>query len=190
MRIILASKSPRRKELLSLITNDFEVMVSDSDEIVNEVLSNKDKVISIAKQKATDVFSKVEGDVIVIGSDTFVVSPDGQILGKPKDRDDAERMLELLSDNTHEVMTGVCVLIRKNNEIREYADADITKVHVKLLSKSDIDKWINTGNAWDKAGAYAIQQEFAVHIDKIEGSFASVMGFPVHLVYDFIKDEL
>ena len=99
-------------------------------------------------------------------------------------------MLRLLSNNVHKVMTGIYIIIRKNGEIREYNDADITDVHVKLLSDSDIEKWLDTGNAWDKAGAYAIQQEFAVHIDKINGNFASVMGLPVHLVYDFIKEEL
>lgn len=189
MKIILASKSPRRKELLTLITSDFEVVVSDADENVDDIHSPEEIVKEIATRKARAVSSMFDEDNIVIGSDTIVVVDD-EILGKPKDREDAVRMLHLISDRVHEVMTAICVITRKDGEISEYIDCDTTKIHVKQLSDDDIEKWLNTGNAWDKAGAYAIQQEFSVHIDKINGNYATVVGLPVHLVYDAIKDSL
>ncbi len=188
MKIILASKSPRRKELLSLITNDFDIIVSDADENVDKTLTSAEKVKSIAKQKANIVANNVDEDCVVIGSDTIVVV-DETILGKPHDHDDAVRMLRMISGRTHKVMTGVSVVIKKAGNLKEINDVDITDVHVNALSDEEIESWINTGNAWDKAGAYAIQQEFSVHIDKINGSFATVMGLPVHLVYNILKDE-
>lgn len=188
MKIILASKSPRRKELLSLITNNFDIIVSDADEHVDETLTSAEKVKSIAKQKANIVASNIDEDCVVIGSDTIVVV-DETILGKPHDHDDAVRMLHMISGRTHKVMTGVSVVTKKEGKQKEINDVDIADVHVNALSDEEIENWINTGNAWDKAGAYAIQQEFAVHIDKINGSFATVMGLPVHLVYNILKNE-
>lgn len=187
MRVILASKSPRRKELLSMITKEFEVIVSASDEVVNEELKPSEQVIEIAKQKAKDIFISQEGDVVVLGSDTIVVADNDEILGKPKDYDDAVNMLMTLSNKTHKVMTGVSIIYRKNGKIEESNFCDIANVHVKEMSKEEIDKWLETGNAWDKAGAYAIQQEFAVHIDKLDGNYSTVMGLPIHLVYDELK---
>lgn len=188
MKIILASKSPRRKELLSLITKDFDIVVSDADENVDETLTSAEKVKSIAKQKANIVASGIDEDCVVIGSDTIVVV-DETILGKPHDHDDAVRMLRMISGRSHKVMTGVSVVIKRDGKLKEINDVDIADVHVNALSDEEIESWINTGNAWDKAGAYAIQQEFAVHIDKINGSFATVMGLPVHLVYKILKDQ-
>ena len=188
MKIILASKSPRRKELLSLITNNFDIIVSDADEHVDETWTSAEKVKSIAKQKANIVASNIDEDCVVIGSDTIVVV-DETILGKPHDHDDAVRMLHMISGRTHKVMTGISVVIKKEGKQKEINDVDIADVHVNALSDEEIENWINTGNAWDKAGAYAIQQEFAVHIDKINGSFATVMGLPVHLVYNILKNE-
>ncbi|MBR3887506.1 MAG: septum formation protein Maf [Clostridia bacterium] len=187
MRVILASKSPRRKELLSMITTDFEVIVSASDENVQEDLKPSEKVVEIAKQKAQDIFASQEGDVVVLGSDTIVVADNDEILGKPKDYDDAVRMLTTLSNKTHKVMTGVSIIYRKDGKVEESNFCDIADVHVKEISKEEIDKWLETGNAWDKAGAYAIQQEFAVHIDKLDGNYATVMGLPIHAVYDEFK---
>lgn len=194
MRIILASKSPRRKELLSLITKDFEVIVSNADENVSEELSPEEKAQAIAVQKAEDVFQSMEKgvnsheDMVVIGCDTIVVL-DNEIYGKPKDRDDAIRMLKKFSNRNHEVMSGLCMIFRKNGQISKKIACDTTMVHVKQLSEDEIEKWLDTGNAWDKAGAYAIQQEFAVHIDKINGNYDTVMGLPIHKVYDFLKEE-
>lgn len=186
MRIILASQSPRRKELLSLITKDFEVIVSDDDEIVDKNLPAIEQVKLIASNKAHDVAEKIEGDSIIIGSDTIVVV-DEEILGKPKDEENAIYMLKKLNGRYHEVMTGISVIVKEKGKVIEHNDVCVTKVHIKDMTNEEIKKWLNTGNAWDKAGAYAVQQEFAVHVDKIEGNFASVMGFPVHDVYDIIK---
>lgn len=188
MRIILASKSPRRKELLSMITKDFEVIVSGSEEVVDENLKPAEKVIELANQKARDVFETLEnGDVVVLGSDTIVVTEDDEILGKPKDKEDAIRMLTTLSNKTHKVMTGVCIIQNKDGNVTERSFCDIANVHVKEITLEEIEKWLDTGNAWDKAGAYAIQQEFAIHIDKLDGNYSTVMGFPIHMVYDELK---
>lgn len=188
MKIILASKSPRRKELLSLITRDFEVVVSDADENVDSSLTPIEKVKAISSQKANDVAGKIADDCVVIGSDTFVVIDD-VILGKPKDEADAIKMLKLISGRVHKVMTGVSIIIKKDGKLKEIIDVDTADVHIRNLTEDEIKVWLDTGNAWDKAGAYAIQQEFAVHIDKINGSFATVMGLPVHLVYSILKAE-
>ena len=188
MKLILASKSPRRKELLSMITKEFEVIVSGSEEIVNEDLKPSEKVIELAKQKAEDVYKTIKDtDFVVIGSDTIVVTDDDEILGKPKDREDAIRMLTTLSNKTHKVMTGVSIIQNKNGEVTERSFCDIANVHVKEISLEEIEKWLDTGNAWDKASAYAIQQEFAIHIDKLDGNYSTVMGFPIHMVYDELK---
>lgn len=190
MRIILGSKSPRRKELLSLITKDFEIIVSNADENVDASLVPEEKVKAIAKQKAEDVFNDLstDEDIVVIGCDTIVVL-DNEIYGKPKDREDATRMLKNFSNRTHEVMSGLCIIYRKDGKVTEKIACDTALVHVKQLSDEEITKWLDTGNAWDKAGAYAIQQEFAVHIDKINGNYDTVMGLPVPMVYDFLKEE-
>lgn len=190
MKIILASKSPRRKELLSLITKDFEVIVSSSDEVVDTSLTPFEQVKEIANQKAEDVFAGCEGNCIVIGSDTIVVSRSGEILGKPKDADDAKRMLRMLSNDFHQVMTGITVIIRKDDKVEKYIDCDVADVHINELSDMEIERWLATGNAWDKAGAYAVQQEFGVHIDKIDGSYATVIGLPVHKVYQILKEYI
>lgn len=193
MRVILASKSPRRKELLSLITKDFEIIVSNADEKVSPELSPEEKVKAIAEQKAEDVLSSMEAeqdlqeDFVIIGCDTIVVL-DNEIYGKPKDKEDAIQMLKKFSNRTHEVMSGLCMIFKINGQISKKIDCDTTMVHVKQLSEEEIERWLETGNAWDKAGAYAIQQEFAVHIDKIDGNYDTVMGLPTHKVYDFLKE--
>jgi septum formation protein len=187
MKIILASKSPRRKELLSLITKEFEVVVSDSDEVVDTSLAPVEQVKEIAKQKAEDVFLKTTGDCVVIGSDTIVVSTDNEILGKPKDEADARRMLKILSDDMHQVMTGLTVIIREGEKVKEHVLVDIAEVHILPLEEDDIQRWLDTGNAWDKAGAYAVQQEFGVHIDEINGNYNTVIGLPTHRLYPIIK---
>ena len=98
-------------------------------------------------------------------------------------------MIKELQNDIHEVITSVSILIEKDGQIKEYVDLDITKVHVKEMSDKEIDNWINTGNALDKAGAYGIQSEFAIHIDKIEGNYHSVVGLPIHKVYEILKKE-
>ena len=193
MEIILASKSPRRKELLSLITKDFKVIVSSADEVVDKSLTPEEQVKAISLQKAQNVLDEImpkQEDFILIASDTIVVSTDKEILGKPKDEEDAKRMLRKISGDIHEVMTGLAIFIQKDGMLKSNISVDIAEVHVSELSENEIQKWIDTGNAWDKAGAYAIQQEFGVHIESIYGSYPTVMGLPIHKVYEIIKDYL
>lgn len=190
MRVVLASKSPRRKELLGLLVKNFEVLVSEAEEKVCSDLSAKENVKNIATAKAEAVFNEIENeneeDLIVIGADTIVVVDD-EILGKPKDEEDAIRMLKLISGREHEVMTGFCIIIREDGKITKISDTEVSYIYVKELSNDEIKRWINTGNAWDKAGAYAIQQEFGVYIEKIEGDYFSVVGLPINKIYDKIK---
>lgn len=188
MRVVLASKSPRRKELMNLLNIDYEIIVSSSEERMNEKLNIYDQSKELAYDKAKNVFDTLEGDRIVIGSDTIVVK-NNKIYGKPISREDAFNMIKELQNDIHEVITSVSVLIEKDGQIKEYVDLDITKVHVKEMSDKEIDNWINTGNALDKAGAYGIQSEFAIHIDKIEGNYHSVVGLPIHKVYEILKKE-
>lgn len=191
MRIILASGSPRRKELLELITPKFEVLVSGIDEKLQEGLTPQEQVIRLAYAKSKDIYEKTNGNRIIIGSDT-IVTKNGKIYGKPKDRNDAKQMIkELLEgDKIHSIITGLCVIIEKDGEYKEYKTFDEVKVFLKDISDKEIDKWIDTGNAMDKAGAYGIQNEFCVFVDKIEGNYTSVVGLPTHKLYDIIKEYI
>jgi septum formation protein len=192
-RIILASQSPRRRELLAQIGVPFTVEVSDTDENVS---GTEPAVIvqELARRKALAVASHHAGEAVyVIGADTIVVY-EGEILGKPKDTADARRMLRELSGNAHQVYTGVCVLEVPGDEggccedsapqggrrsIRETAFAERTDVFVAPLTDVEIDAYIATGEPFDKAGSYGIQGIFARHIEKIEGDYTNVVGLPV-----------
>lgn len=191
MRIILASGSPRRKELLELITPKFEVLVSGIDEKLKEGLTPQEQVIRLAYAKSKDIYEKTNGNRIIIGSDT-IVTKNGKIYGKPKDRNDAKQMIkELLEgDKIHSIITGLCVIIEKDGKYKEYKTFDEVKVFLKDISDKEIEKWIDTGNAMDKAGAYGIQNEFCVFVDKIEGNYTSVVGLPTHKLYDIIKEYI
>lgn len=188
MKIILASGSPRRKQLLKLIVPKFDVIVSKVDEILEDGLSVEEQVTRLSYIKAKSVFDKTEGDRIVIGSDT-IVTKDDKIYGKPRDREHAKEMIKelLVEDKTHKIITGLSVLIQKDGEYKEYKTFDEVKVYLKNISDDEIEKWINTGNAMDKAAAYGIQNEFCVFIEKIEGNYTSAVGLPTHKLYDIIK---
>ena len=188
MKIILASASPRRKELLGLIVPEFEIIVSGVNEKLNEGVDLQKEVAELAYLKAKDVFDRTCGDRIVIGSDT-IVTKNGKIYGKPKSKDDAKRMINELTqdDRVHRVITGLSVIVEKNGEYKEYKTFDEVKIFLKCISDSEIDKWIESGKAMDKAGAYGIQDEFCVFVDKIEGNYTSVVGLPIQKVYEIIK---
>ena len=188
MKIILASQSPRRKELLKMIVNDFEVKVSNADESLEENLTPYEQAMRISYLKAKTVFDETDGDRIVIGSDTMVVK-NGKIYGKPKNKENAKEIIkELLNgDRTHIVITGLCVLVQKGDEYKEYKTFDEVKIYFKEISDKEIDNWINIGKAMDKAGAYSSQDEFSKHIEKIDGNFTTVIGMPVHKLYDILK---
>ena len=164
--IILASASPRRKEILELADLKFDVMPSDAQEITTKTAPNE-VVMELASIKAKDIYKKSEKQSMVVGADT-VVAYQGQILGKPADEADAKRMLTMLSGQTHEVYTGVCVI-----------EDGKTKVTFYEISDEQIDRYIKTGEPMDKAGSYGIQGKAAVFIKGIEGDYYNVVGFPI-----------
>lgn len=180
-KIILASQSPRRKELLAICGYDFECIPSDIDESINEENDIKDEIQQVAKRKAEAIFNDHK-DAIVIGSDTVVVL-NGEILGKPKDREDAKRMLRELSNNKHEVITGLCIVSDKET----YIDYTISDVIFGELSEEEIEEYVSSGECDDKAGAYAIQGEGAKFIKHIDGDYYSIMGFPLNKVYSYLR---
>lgn len=172
MNIILASKSPRRTEILNLMNIKHIVIPSKEEEKIEKQLSPEEVVKSLAFQKASSIAKDHPND-LVIGSDTIVVIND-EILGKPKDYNDAVRMLTLLQDNTHQVMTGVSLI--KGNYIDTFVDiADVT---FNKMTNEDIKKYLDTDKPFDKAGAYGIQDEHANFVQKISGDYYTIMGLP------------
>ena len=189
--LILASGSPRRKELLRQIGLRFRVLKSDADETV-EMSDPSDIVKELSRRKAEDVAGKItEG--IVIGADT-IVWLDGVLLGKPKGRADAEKMLRNLQGKAHQVFTGVTILRKgkmtgdENNGISRDTFSCVTTVHVHNMSEEEINAYLDTGDAFDKAGSYGIQGPFAAYIDGIEGDYTNVVGLPVSEVYRHLKN--
>lgn len=186
MKIILASKSPRRKELLDLLNLDYEIIVSNAEEILEDNLTIEEQVKKLSYIKAKAVFDKTSGDRIVIGSDTMVVK-NNKIYGKPKDEEDAFNMLKELKNTNHKAITGLAILVEKDGKYVEYLDYDMAEVYFKDMTDEEIKKWINTGKSLDKAGAYAVQDEFIVFIEKFNGNYSTVKGLPIHKVYDVLK---
>lgn len=189
MKIILASKSPRRKELMDMLNLKYEVIVSDADETLEEGLTIEEQAKRLSYIKAKTVFDETTGDRIVIGSDTMVIK-DGKIYGKPKHEEDAFKILKELNGTKHQVITGLAILVERNGKYEEHLDYDITEVYFKDMTDTEIKNWIATGKAMDKAGAYAIQGEFCVFIEKINGNYTTVMGLPIHKVYEILKKIL
>ena len=182
--LILASKSPRRKELLKQIGIPFVVVVSDAEEVSGNSWTPAALVVENAKRKARAVAEKYP-DSPVLGADTVVsvVSLEGKIFGKPKDKDEARKMLTALSGKMHEVTTGLALINR--NEIR--TTNVTTKVFFDTMTKADIDAYIATDEPMDKAGAYAIQGKAARFIEKIEGSYSNVVGLPLNALIQLGK---
>ena len=171
--IILASASPRRKEILELADLKFDVMPSDAQEITTKTAPNE-VVMELASIKAKDIYKKSEKQSMIVGADT-VVAYQGQILGKPTDKADAKRMLTMLSGQTHEVYTGVCVI--EDGKTKTFYEE--TKVTFYEISDEQIDRYIKTGEPMDKAGSYGIQGKAAVFIKGIEGDYYNVVGFTI-----------
>ncbi len=171
--LILASKSPRRIELLKLGGFSYEVIPALSEEKTDPALTPAETVMSLASQKAREVSAKYK-EATVIGADTIVVY-DGEIMGKPADKDDAFRMLKKLSGNTHSVFTGVC--IRKGEKENSFYEE--TKVQFYQLSDEEINRYIATGEPMDKAGAYGIQEKGSLLVKKIDGDYFNVVGLPL-----------
>lgn len=195
--IVLASESPRRKEIMDQMGIGYVAIPSHAKEVVTET-SPSDIVIALASLKAKDVASKLNNNqyidkqlkdkekVIIIGADTMVFHR-GQAFGKPKDRSDAIRMLKSLSDDSHEVKTGVCIIIRNNtdNIEDETLTFDVsTEVIIQPLTTKQIEDYVDTGEPMDKAGAYAIQGGFGIYIKEIHGDYYNIVGFPIAKIYE------
>lgn len=183
IKIILASASPRRKELLTQIGVKFEIMISDKETDIDSTDPIK-ACEKQAMQKALDIEEKAalkyKEDYIIIAADTIVALED-TILGKPKDKEDARLMLERISGKKHKVYTAVCVFNSRLKTHKSFVEE--TAVEVAELSKEDIDFYVSKDEAYDKAGAYAIQGLFSRYIVGIEGDYYNVMGLPVGRVY-------
>lgn len=182
-RIILASSSPRRADMLTNIGVGFETVPSDIHERLHPDEAPADYIIRLARAKVVAVARKVESG-LVIGADTIVVL-DGQILEKPEDEKDAEQMLRLLSDRWHAVMTGVALYDAATR--REVADYEKTLVRFAQLSDREIEWYVKSGEPMDKAGGYAIQGLGGLFIEEIAGNYYNVVGLPIPLLYRLAK---
>lgn len=173
---ILASQSPRRRELLSRIIPEFEIVTDDSEEVLIPNETPEQTVRRLAEEKARNVSKKTQEDAWILAADTVVVL-DERILGKPKDENDAFRMLSALSANVHQVFTGIAVLDTKTGRCETVAE--VTKVTFRALSEAEIQRYIATGEPMDKAGAYGIQEKGALLVEGIEGDYFNVVGLPL-----------
>lgn len=180
-KFILASNSPRRKELLKHVIEDFEVIASNSDETIDEELPYEEVVMDLAFQKAVDVFQNHK-DSVVLGFDTLVLIND-ELLGKPKGFEEAKEMLEKLSGKTHFVITG-CAIISKEVSTSFY---EKTRVNFADMTEEEINDYIMTLEPMDKAGAYAIQGKGSKFIKSVTGDFFTVMGLPIAKLYTELK---
>lgn len=188
MEIILASASPRRRELLEQIGISFHIRVSQKEERYTSI-EPREIVEELALMKAENVASELDRTgKAVIGADTIVVL-DGRILGKPKDDQDAFDMLSALQGRTHEVYTGVAVLICENEKKKTVIHSECTKVQVSAMTEEEIRGYIATGECMDKAGGYGIQGLFAAYIEGICGDYYNVVGIPVSYIYHVLKSE-
>lgn len=174
-RLILASASPRRRELLLQAGLTFDLQPSGFSELDAGGLTPAQLVLQNALGKAKEVADRLESG-IVLGADTVVVGR-GQVLGKPTDRADARRMLQLLSDGWHEVLTGIALV--QAGDRRQLTDVVITRVHMRSLTSAQLEAYLDSGEPYDKAGAYGIQGRAGRFIDRIEGCYFNVVGLPL-----------
>lgn len=186
-RIILASGSPRRKELLQMLEVPFEVLVSETEE---KITKNEPAEVTkeLSYQKAMAVAGQVD-EGIIIGADT-VVSIAGEILGKPENMEAARKMIQKIQGKSHMVYTGVTVIAKAGETVSASSFAEGTKVNVAPMTEGEIEKYIATNEPYDKAGAYGIQGLFGKFIEGIEGDYFNVVGLPVHRLYQELKNFL
>ncbi len=187
MELILASASPRRKELLEKIGLPFTIQPAKGEERITQK-SPAAVVMELSRQKAEEIAAKQTGECIVIGADT-VVARGEEIMGKPKDAADAKRMLAGIADNCHQVYTGV-TLIRTGAHPQSVTFYEKTDVYLYPISDAELDAYIASGDPMDKAGAYGIQGNFAIHVKGIAGDYYNVVGLPIGRVYQELKRML
>ena len=183
---VLASKSPRRKELLKNIGIDACIMPANIDEDLFIGLPPEKMVKELSMLKAMDVARSFKKDTYVIGADT-VVCVDGEIFGKPEDDKEAREMLKKLSGRSHEVYTGYCVVYCKSGV--SVAKSEKTTVYFRNLSDEEIEAYVRTREPMDKAGAYGIQQQGSKFVERIEGDYFNVVGLPVCALVKLMKEE-
>lgn len=184
MKIVLASASPRRKQLLSQMGLEFEVVPSDIDEKLPADLPYEEAVQELAFKKASHVASLIDGHRLVIGADTIVVKD--EVLGKPKDKDDACEILYRLQGQSHEVITGLAVVDNLTGKFKKSFEKTI--VEMVPLSMEEIEQYVLTGEPMDKAGAYGIQGLAGIFISRIIGCYYNVVGLPIHRLWMMLKE--
>ena len=186
MKYILGSGSPRRRELLGMILPEFTVLPSrfDEESIQREGMTPCEIVCTLSREKAREVFERYRAEnpqeeICVIGGDTIVISPDGEVMGKPSSRADAARMLKQLSGCTHQVMTAVTVMAQSVGQTLERVFPVQTDVTFYPLSDHEIERYLDTGEPFDKAGSYGIQGYGGLLVERIAGDYNNVVGLPV-----------
>lgn len=185
MEIILASKSPRRKELLQYLNVQFSIKESTEPEFTKSKLPHK-ICMNLATFKADNVFKTTSGDRVIIGCDTIVFK-NHKVFGKPQNKNDAIKMLQCLNNDYHYVYTGLCVIYKKGETIKKFTTYDKTKVYFDNLSFTQIQNYVESGDPFDKAGGYGVQNLGSKFIKKINGNFYSVMGLPVNKLYRILN---
>lgn len=189
-KIILASASPRRSELMIQAGFEFEIKVSHKEECYQS--QEPDEIVKeLALLKAEDIAEQAEDvNTIVIGADTVVAS-EGKILGKPKSKEDAFAMIQGLQGKKHQVYTGTAIIIFDENGNKRIVNHAVrTDVFVNAMTENEILDYMENENVMDKAGAYGIQGRFAIYIEKIEGDYYNVMGLPISYIYQVLKEEV
>jgi len=183
-KIILASQSPRRAEILRMIGVNFKVDSSNINEEMNQKIEQNEIAIILSKAKAEKISQKYPNNII-IGADTIVVYNE-KIFGKPKDKNESKKMLKALSGNCHKVITGVTIMNKKLGVLKTFSET--TKVFVKKIPRNQIEFYVNNYNTLDKAGSYGIQEWFSVWIKKINGCYYNVMGLPVSKLHKHLAE--
>lgn len=183
-RLVLASASPRRRELLAQIGAEFEVLPAQGEEHISTTKPEQ-AVVELSRRKAEEVagLAAAQGRTLILGADT-IVAFQGEILGKPKDEADAARMLHMLSGNTHSVFTGVAAILMEGRKtVKSISFFEETQVTMYPMAELEINRYIATGEPMDKAGAYGIQGKCAIFIEKIIGDYNNVVGLPLAALY-------
>ena len=183
-KIILASQSPRRAEILRMIGVNFKVDSSNINEEMNQKIEQNEIAMNISKAKAEKISQKYPNNII-IGADTIVVH-NKKIFGKPKDKNESRKMLKALSGDCHKVITGVTIMNKKLGVLKHFSET--TKVFVQKIPTKQIEFYVNNYNTLDKAGSYGIQEWFSVWIKKINGCYYNVMGLPVSKLHKHLAE--
>ncbi len=185
-KIVLASQSPRRRELLGGLIPEFDIIVDASEEVADPDLTPEELVKSLALQKAKNVAEIADEDALIIGADT-VVCVDGMILGKPRSESEAKEMLNMLSAREHHVCTGFAVIDNVTGET--VCDFERTAVRFRALSDDDIERYVRSGEPMDKAGAYGIQGTGALFVEGIKGDYFNVVGLPLCALFKVLREN-